>query len=238
MASPKGYGRTKQAIVTFLRVTRFYHRYRNRFLDVLASIYIYNEHRGYSALDRVLDAVRVRCPDDPAFIAAITKHRADERKHYVMFKRWFELQGRMPLAVDSTCGHIDRFIQKVFGCSIDDLDTQAVIASPDAFERLCRVIMLTEQRGMHQVDVLLANRHVRSDKAMKRIFEVVARDEPDHRMPYEQWLVRQGRAKAKLRERWSDYWIHKSLMLVKLPSLFLRKSTPRMTAWPDAAEAA
>lgn len=68
--------------------------FRRRFLDVLASIYIYNEHRGYTSLDRVLEAVRVRCPDDPDFIAAIEKHRADERKHYVMFRRWFELQGR------------------------------------------------------------------------------------------------------------------------------------------------
>ncbi|MFY7837527.1 MAG: ferritin-like domain-containing protein [Novosphingobium sp.] len=212
-------------------------RFRNRFLDVLASIYLYNEHRGYTSLDRVLDAVRVRCPDDPAFIAAIEKHRADERKHYVMFRRWFELQGRMPLAVDSTCGHIDRFIFRVFGCTIDDLDTQGVIASPDAFEQLCRVIMLTEQRGMRQVEILLRNSHVRSDKAMTRIFEVVEKDEPDHWMPYAAWLDGQHRAKAKWRERWADYWIHKSLMLVKLPSLFLRRSTPRMAAWPDAVGA-
>lgn len=204
---------------------------------MLASIYIYNEHRGYTSLDRVIDAVRVRCPDDPAFIAAIEKHRGDERKHYVMFKRWFEMQGRMPLKVDRTCGHIDRFIEKVFGCSIDELDTQGVIASPDAFEKLCRVIMLTEQRGMRQVEILLTNSHVRSDKAMKRIFEVVERDEPDHWMPYDAWLDKQGRAKAMLRERWADYWIHKSLMLVKLPSLFLLRSTPRMAAWPDAGEA-
>ncbi|WP_062343369.1 hypothetical protein [Novosphingobium sp. CCH12-A3] len=213
-----------------------YARFRARFLDVFASIYIYNEHRGYTSLDRVLEAVRVRCPDNPAFIAAIEKHRADERKHYVMFRRWFELQGRMPLAVDSTCGHIDRFIQKVFGCTIDELDTQGVIASPEAFEKLCRGIMLTEQRGMRQVEILLENSHVRSDKALKRIFEVVEKDEPDHWMPYAAWLDAQGREKAKWQERWADYWIHKSLMLVKLPSLFLRRSTPRMAAWPDSGE--
>lgn len=212
--------------------------FRRRFLDVLASIYIYNEHRGYTSLDRVLEAVRVRCPDDPDFIAAIEKHRADERKHYVMFRRWFELQGRMPLAVDSTCGHIDRFIHKVFGCTIDELDTQGVIDSPEAFERLCRVIMLTEQRGMRQVEILLENRHVRADRAMKRIFEVVERDEPDHWMPYAAWLDTQGRAKARWRERWADYWIHKSLMLVKLPSLFFNPASRRMAAWPDAGEEA
>src|SRR5690606_11823655 len=36
--------------------------YRERFLDVLASIYIYNEHRGYTSLDRVLEAARLHCP--------------------------------------------------------------------------------------------------------------------------------------------------------------------------------
>lgn len=210
--------------------------FRARFLDVLASIYIYNEHRGYTALDRVVEAVRARCPDDAEFIAAIAKHRADERKHYMMFRRWFETQGRMPLAVDSTCGHIDRFITKVFGCTIDELDTQGVIASADEFEQLCRVIMLTEQRGMRQVEVLLNNRHVLSDKVMTRIFRIVEKDEPDHWIPYENWLKINGRATARWRERWADFWIHKSLMLVKLPTLFFRRSTPRMAQWPDAED--
>jgi hypothetical protein len=125
-----------------------YQAFRRRYLDVLASIYIYNEHRGYTSIDRVLEAVIARCPDDDVFIAAIRKHRADERKHYLMFRRWFERQGLMPLSVDRTCGHIDRFVEIVFGSTIDDLDTQAVIANPALFERLCRVIMLTEIRGM------------------------------------------------------------------------------------------
>ena len=84
--------------------------YRSRFLDVLASIYIYNEHRG------------------------------DEHKHYRMFRRWFELQGKMPLVVDRTCGHIDRFVEIVFRRTIDELDTDKIIAEDDEFEKLCRVI--------------------------------------------------------------------------------------------------
>ena len=44
---------------------------RQRYLDLLGSIYIYNEHRGYTALDRVLEAVQARSPDDLALIAAI-----------------------------------------------------------------------------------------------------------------------------------------------------------------------
>lgn len=74
--------------------------YKQRYLDLLGSIYLYNEHRGYTAIDRVLAAVRSRWPDDLRLIAQIEKHRADERKHYLMFRRWFERRGTMPLAVD------------------------------------------------------------------------------------------------------------------------------------------
>lgn len=210
------------------------HAFRRRFLDVLASIYIYNEHRGYTSLDRVLEAVRARCPEDAAFIAAVEKHRADEEKHYRMFKRWFQLRGVMPLKVDRTCGHIDHFIESAFGCTIENLDTGAIVADPLAFERLCRVIMITEQRGMAQVGVLLRNRHIRSDTAMRRIFEVVEKDEPSHWLPYDAWLRAHGRRPhATWRERWTDYWIHKSLMIAKLPAVFLNRHNPRLTAWPD-----
>ena len=213
--------------------------FRSRFLDVLGSIYIYNEYRGYTSLDRVLEAVRARCPEDHAFIAAVEKHRADEEKHYRMFRRWFELRGVMPLKVDRTCGHIDHFIESVFGCTIDDLDTDAIVANGDEFEKLCRVIMITEQRGMAQVGILLKNRHIRSDKAMRRIFEVVEKDEPDHWMPYDAWLRAHGRRpRPRWRERWTDYWIHKSLMLAKLPAVFLNRGNARLTAWPDENPAA
>jgi len=208
-------------------------QFRERFLDVLASIYIYNEHRGYTSLDRVLEAARLHCPEETGFIAAIEKHRADEEKHYRMFRRWFELRHSRPLQVDRTCGHIDHFIMAVFGCTIDELDTAAIIADPREFEKLCRVIMLTEQRGMHQIEVLLKNPHVRSDKGLLRIFEVVGKDEPSHWQPYLGWLEKHGCAQARWRERWADYWIHKTLMLVKLPSLFVRRKTPRLAHWPD-----
>jgi hypothetical protein len=207
--------------------------FRERYLDVLASIYIYNEFRGYTSLDRVLEAVRQRCPDEAGFIAEVTKHRADEHKHYVMFRRWFERQGRMPLKVDHSCGHIDRFIQWVFGCTIEQLDTAKVVADTEEFERLCRVIMLTEQRGYRQVEIILQNRLIMSDPVMKRIFEIVHADEPDHFLPYQRWLERQGRDTAKWNERAADWCIHKVLMLIKLPSLFLDPGTPRLVRWPD-----
>jgi hypothetical protein len=210
--------------------------FRRRYLDVLASIYIYNEHRGYTSIDRVLEAVRVRCPDDAVFIAAIEKHRADERKHYTMFRRWFELQGKMPLKVDRALGHIDRFVEIVFRQTIDQLDTQAVIHSDDMFERLCRVIMLTEMRGMKQVDALLKSPLVKGDPVMMRIFKIVEKDEPSHWQPYQDWLDRTGRPQAKWYEKLTDFWIHRELLFLKIPIVFLNPWTPRRTDWADELE--
>jgi hypothetical protein len=211
-------------------------RLRDRYLEVVASIYLYNEHRGYTALDRVVEAARARCPDEAEFIAAVVSHRADERKHYLMFKRWFERRGRMPLAVDRSCGHIDHFIQRIFGCKIDDLDTSAVIADGMAFERLCRIIMLTEQRGFAQVEVLLRNRIISGDPVLSRIFTIIHADEPSHFLPYQHWLERQGRAQGRWNERLADWSIHKLLMLVKLPTLYFNGAAKRLIAWPDADE--
>jgi hypothetical protein len=210
---------------------------RDRYLVVVASIYLYNEHRGYTALDRVLAAVRQRCPDDAAFIKAVASHREDERKHYLMFKRWFERRGLMPLSVDRACGHIDHFIARMFGCQIDELDTEAVLADDAAFERLCRVIMLTEQRGFAQVEVLLRSPLIRADPVMLRIFTIIHADEPSHFLPYQRWLAARGRAQARWNEKLTDWSIHKLLMLVKLPVLFFNARAARLGAWPDAGEA-
>lgn len=210
--------------------------FARRYVDVLASIYIYNEHRGYTSLDRVLDAVRARCPGDMAFIAAVEKHRADERKHYLMFKRYFEARHLMPLAVDRTCGHIDHFIEIMFGRPIDALDTGAIVASDKLFETLCRVIMLTEQRGMKQVEILLRSAIVRREPMLRQIFRVIRRDEPSHWMPYRDWLARNDRRPPRWWERLIDVRIHRELMLLRLPLLFLNWRMARRGAWPDAGE--
>ena len=209
---------------------------QGRYLEILGSVYLYNEHRGYTALDRVLDAVRRCCPDDPGFIAAVERHLADERKHYHMFRRWFERRGVMPLAMDHRAGHIDRFIRQAFGCEIDELETGDVVADRAAFARLCRVIMLTEQRGLRQVEVLLAHRWVRADPVLRRIFTIIHRDEPGHVRPYAGWLERQGEAAPRWRERWTDFWIHRHLLLAHLPALFLDPALPRLTRWPHETD--
>ncbi|MEZ0243455.1 MAG: ferritin-like domain-containing protein [Sphingomonas sp.] len=215
-----------------------FNAFRRRYLDLLASIYIYNEHRGYTSIDRVLEAVRAREPDNLQLIADIERHRADERKHYVMFKRWFELQGKMPLRVDRTCGHIDRFVEIVFGRTIDELDTDKIIAEDDEFEKLCRVISLTEQRGFKQVEILLKHPLVRDDKVMMKIFQVVHKDEPSHWAPYDGWLKANGKRDPKWWERAIDTFIHSELLFLKLPILFLNGWMPRRTEWADAHDPA
>ena len=210
--------------------------FRRRYLDLLASIYIYNEHRGYTSIDRVLEAVRAREPDNAQLIADIEKHRADERKHYVMFKRWFELQGRMPLSLDRTFGHIDRFVEIMFRRTIDTLDTQKLIEDDAQFEKLCRVISLTEQRGHRQVHVLLNHPAVLSDKVLTRIFRIIEKDEPSHWAPYDGWLRAHGRREPRWWERAVDSFIHSELLFVKLPFLFLNPLVRRRTDWADADE--
>jgi hypothetical protein len=208
--------------------------FSGRYLDLLGSIYIYNEHRGYTALDRVLEAVRARSPDDRAFIAAIEQHRADERKHYMMFRRWFEKRGQMPLFVDRMCGHIDRFVEIMFRSTIDNLDTHSVIAEDRLFEKLCRVISLTEKRGYRQVEVLLKHPIVRKDPGLMKIFRIIKKDEPSHWEPYDNWLRLNGKRDPKWWERAVDTFIHSELLFLKLPALFLNLSMRRRSDWPDA----
>ena len=210
---------------------------RRRYLGILASVYVYNEHRGYHSLDRVLEAVRARHPDAATFIGEVEKHRDDERKHYLMFRRYFESNGAMPYQVDRTCGHIDKLIKLTFGCHIDDLDTEAVIADESLFNKLCRIVMITEQRGVRQVDVLLQSFLVRSDRILMKIFRVVERDEPSHWEPYHRWLARNGGGAPRLSERVADSWVHASLVFLKLPMLYLNPFLRRRTSWHDEGEA-
>ncbi len=212
-------------------------RFKRRYLDLLGSIYVYNEHRGYTAIDRVIAAVRLRWPDDHALIALVEQHRVDERKHYLMFKSWFERRGTMPLAVDRTCGHIDRFVGIMFRSPIDELDPARIIGDDRLFERLCRVISLTEKRGHRQVRLLLASPIVREDQRLMKIFRIIEQDEPSHWAPYDGWLEANGRRPAQWWERAIDGFIHSELLFLKLPLLFLNARLRRRAEWPDEREA-
>ena len=211
--------------------------FARRWLDVVTAIYVYNEHRGYTALDKVLAAARRHFPDDRRLIAEIEQHRADERKHYLMFKRWFEKRGEMPFMVDRACGHIDRFVELVFGSRIDDLEIGPFIRDGH-FEELCRVISLTEQRGYRQVEILLRHPVILRDRTLTKIFRIIERDEPRHWAPYDRWLERNGGRNPAWWEHALDSFIHSELLLLKLPLLFLMPGLKRRTRWPDEDEPA
>lgn len=204
-----------------------------RWVDVVTAIYVYNEHRGYTALDKVMLAVRKHFPDDHRLIADVEQHRADEQKHYLMFKRWFEKRGLMPLFVDRACGHIDRFVELVFKSRIDDLNIDQFVADGN-FEELCRVISLTEQRGYRQVEILLRHPLIRQDRSLTKIFQIIKQDEPHHWAPYDRWIQQHGGRKPVWWERALDTFIHSELLLLKLPILFFSPGLKRRARWPDA----
>jgi hypothetical protein len=210
---------------------------RRRWLDIVTSIYIYNEHRGYTALDKVLVAVRRRFPEDHRLIAEIEQHRTDEHKHYLMFKRWFQKRGTMPLFVDRACGHIDRFVELVFRSRIDDIDIESFI-DQGHFEQLCRVISLTEQRGYRQVEILIRHPWIRQDRGLSKIFQIIRQDEPSHWAPYDRWLKLHGGRDPVWWERAIDAFIHSELLLLKLPILFLMTGLERRARWPDEGDIA
>lgn len=211
-------------------------RSRRRYLELVASIYIYNEHRGYTAIDRVLAALRAEVPQDTRLLSAIEKHRSDERKHYRMFRRWFEDRGIMPFALDRGYGHIDRFVELTFHATLDNLDASVVVRCNERFARLCRVIALTERRGYRQIQILLRNRIVRADRYLTKIFLIIERDETDHWAPYETWLAQNDPRGTRWWERAIDRFIHSELLLVKLPLLFVTPWLRRRADWADADE--
>lgn len=221
-----------------LNEPRMFGLLQRRYLDLIGSIYIYNEHRGYTAIDRVLRVVRRRWPDDLELIGQIEKHRVDEEKHYLMFRRWFERRGVMPFAIDRKCGHIDRFIEIMFRSRIDQLEPELAIDDDRLFARLCRIISLTEKRGYRQVDTLLRNRIVRRDRGLIKIFRVIEMDEPSHWAPYDRWLEANAKRDPVWWERFVDSFIHSELLLVKLPLLFCRSSLHRRTDWADEHDSA
>ena len=206
--------------------------FRDRFYHVVASVYLYNEFTGWQGLERLLDAVKTKMPGEHEFIAVIAKHAADERKHYFLFRKYFQKEGRMPLRVDSTFGYVDQFIRLIFRRPLDRLDQDAILADDRQFFRMCRLIMMTEFRGMKQVAALLGNRLIRRHPELEKIYRVIEKDEPSHCLPYRRWLEAKGGHQPGWEERLTDLWIHYSLMLLKIPLLFLRFGAPRLAEFP------
>jgi len=206
--------------------------FKDRFYDVVASVYLYNEHIGWKGLERLLEAAREKMPMETELHEAIDKHARDERKHYFLFKKHFQDEGRMPLEVGPAFGYVDQFIRIVFRKPIDLLDQEAILSDDRQFFRMCRLIMMTERRGMKQVTSLLENRLIRRHAGLLRIYKIIEEDEPSHFLPYQRWLKSRGSDQPGWRERIADMWIHHSLLLLKLPLLFLSVRMQRLREFP------
>lgn len=212
---------------------RFLPSLRERYFDILTSVYIQNEHLAYVGLERMLAAVQQKFPEEREFIAAVAKHVADERKHYALFKHYFQSVHRMPFVVDRAGGYVDRFVRILFHHSIDELNTEEIVSNDALFFRLCRLIMMTEFRGIQQVAAILKSRLIRRNARLCRIFQVIEVDEPSHCIPYRTWLRARGSAEPQWQERIIDQWIHYSLMLVTLPLLYVNAALPRRRTFQD-----
>ena len=126
----------------------------------------------------------------------------------------------------------------MFRSAIDDLDPMQIIHRDDLFERLCRIISLTERRGMKQVEILLRHPLVKHDKTLIRIFKVIEKDEPSHWAPYDGWIRAHGGRDPKWWERAIDTFIHSELLFLKLPVLFFNPWLRRREDWADASDPA
>ncbi len=207
-------------------------RFRARLRDVVMSVYLYNEHRGHVQLARLEGALARRFPDEHEFLRAVNRHRADEGKHYRMFAAWFRSQGRMPFEIGPSDGYVDRLVGRLFHRSLDEFDLDRVVGDERTLVRLCRVVMITEERGLAQVRALLRKRFIREDRDLERLFRVVERDEPSHFLPYGVWLGRRGAAKPGLREKLADAIVHWSLVAFRIPILLLNLRLRRRHVWP------
>ena len=110
------------------------------------------------------------------------------------------------------------------------------MTSDRLFGRMCRVISLTEKRGYKQVEILLRNSHVLSDRMLTKIFRIIEQDEPSHWAPYDGWLDAHGERHAKWWERMVDGFVHSELLFLKLPVLFLHPALKRRSVFADEAD--
>ncbi|NMB81440.1 MAG: ferritin-like domain-containing protein [Ignavibacteria bacterium] len=203
----------------------------NRFYDVLLSIYIYNEYTGYIELEKLLAAIITKYPEETTFIASVRKHMEDEKKHYQMFKVYFSKRGTLPSIVTKKYGYIDLFVKHIFKEDLKTLDQNRIINDENEFMKLCRLIMMTEFRGMKQVKTLLKSPLIKRSESLIKIFKVVEKDEPTHCYPYQYWLKKFNSHEPRLKEKLVDLWIHYSLMLFKVPVLLFNGKLKRMNGF-------
>jgi hypothetical protein len=197
-----------------------------RFLDLVLSVYLYNEWRGYVQMETSLIPQLEANPNvDREFLSAIKKHCSDEKKHYNMFKGYFISRGRMPFAVGKSIGYFDALSRVLMGRK-DEMDL-----NDKNFAKLCRAIVTTEYRGIHQVDTMLNWRSIANDERLYRIFQVIKVDEPSHFIPYSEWLKKHGHRGPSRLEKIADWVIHYSIATFVIPIHFLNFRLKRVDAF-------
>lgn len=204
--------------------------WRRRFYRTLASIYLYNEERGATQLGVLLESFTRQFPDEVEMQTAIRKHQADERRHGLMFRAYLQRRGWSPLQVGPSLGYIDLLVHHVFGTTLEQLEARRLVENPIALHRLCRLIEITEARGLRQVRWLLNWAWVREDAELYRIFRVIERDEPSHFLPYRAWRARAGAAGVGVPERWADFCVHWGILLFRYPWFVARARQPETLA--------
>src|SRR3989338_2441126 len=93
----------------------------NRFYDILLSIYLYNEKRGFIFLEELHLVFSQKFPQEKAIIASIRKHADDERHHHSLFEKYFRQVNRGAFAVGPWYGYCDQIVALIFGKPLDEL---------------------------------------------------------------------------------------------------------------------
>ena len=162
--------------------------YRQHYLDLLGSIYIYNEHRGYTAIDRVLSAIELDGLGSGIYSRRIEKHRSDERKHYLMFRRWFERRGRCRW---QSTGLADISIALSTLCS----ESRSTAREPSWLPTTCssdvpRGVVDRTARVSSGGNFVRSTRSSSAIRTLMKIFRIIREDEPQAiGQPYDRWIA-------------------------------------------------
>lgn len=211
---------------------RLLDRFKNRVTDVILSVYLFNEQRGYLYLENLAAVFAEKFPGQELMLQSIRKHARDERHHYELFCNYFTRRGYMPYATDAWSGYCDQIVKWNFGVYLNELDSRRLLENDESFFRLCRLIMITEMRGMRQVDLVLESWLFCHNPELTDIFRVIKKDEPSHCFPYQGWLHRHGKSNVTWREYFSDIFVNYSLMLWKIPYLALNPALKKREVFP------
>lgn len=198
-----------------------------RLEELILSVYLYNEWRGYTQLEEVLiPYLEGNSIDfDPIFIKGVRKHALDEKKHYQMFKNYFITRKRKPFSLGKSVGFFDLLILCIMGPD-RNLDYK------NNFARLCQIITITEHRGIQQIRTMLNWRWVRNNGQLRKIFQVIQKDEPSHFGPYEQWLAKKGYRKDHVSVKLADCIMHYFIAIIVIPAHFFNFRLKRLEYFP------